>query len=301
MPDHQSGSAPPLRPARGWKPRTVEVPGFRLTLGLHPPRSSLPRHEHDQPTICYVVRGGFTEYSGGEAADCGPATVKVMPAGEPHWNEFGERETRGIRIDVDRERFADAPAIARALDERHRCAGGVATELAGRLVSELLIADEAGPVAAEGLALELVAALARAGGTRAGPAPPRWLRAAEAMIREGYRGRLTVAELARVVDVNPATLSRGYRRWFGCTIGERIRRLRIEHAARELLETSEPLSEVALRAGFYDQSHFTNLFRQALGITPGAYRAGGDIVAGERRPTASPGGRPHRTGRVGSR
>jgi AraC-like DNA-binding protein len=34
------------------------------------------------------------------------------------------------------------------------------------------------------------------------------------------------------------------------------------------------LSEIALRAGFYDQSHFTNVFRRTLGVTPSAYRAG---------------------------
>lgn len=267
-----SRSATPRRLAAPGRPHTVEVPGFRLTLGLHPPGSSLPRHDHDQPTICYVVRGGFTEYSGGEAAACGPATLKVMPAGEPHWNRFGDRETQGVRIDVDPGRFADFPVIVRALDERHHASGGVTGQLARRLVTQLLVADETGAVAAEGLALELVAELARGGGASDPVHTPRWLDAAEEAVREGYRGRLTVAELARMVDVHPATLSRGYRKRFGCTIGEHVRRLRVEHAARELLETSEPLSEIALRAGFYDQSHFTNLFRRSLGVTPGAYR-----------------------------
>lgn len=252
--------------------RTVHVPGFTLRLGVHPPRSALPRHDHDQPTICYVMRGGFTEYSGGEAAACGPATLKVMPAGEPHWNRFGDRATQGLRIDVDVARFADLPVIARTLDERHHRSGGAAGELARRLVAALTRADEPGTVAAEGLALELVAALAPAKDAGGSSAPPRWLRTAEEMIREGYRDRLTVAELARSVDVHPATLSRRYRKQFGCTIGDRIRSLRVDHAARELLETSEPLSEIALRAGFYDQSHFTNLFRRSLGVTPAAYR-----------------------------
>ncbi|MGH7559893.1 MAG: helix-turn-helix domain-containing protein [Gemmatimonadales bacterium] len=40
-----------------------------------------------------------------------------------------------------------------------------------------------------------------------------------------------------------------------------------------MAETDEPLSEIALRAGFYDQSHFTNVFHRTLGVTPAAYRA----------------------------
>lgn len=254
--------------------RTIRVPGFTLTLGHHPAGSALPRHDHADPTICYVVRGGFTEYSGGESVDCGPATLKLMPAGEPHWNRFGERDTRGIRIDVDRTRFSDVPAIFRALDERHHGHGGRAGAVARRLVSELVSRDDTGAVAAEGLALELVAELARLADEATAPAsrPPRWLEGVSEVIRARYRERVTVAGLADEAGVHPATLSRAHRRWFGCTVGERVRRLRVEHAARDLVESSESLSEVALRAGFYDQSHFTNLFRRTVGLTPGAYR-----------------------------
>ncbi len=256
------------------KPRVVQVPGFVLKLGEHPGGSMLPRHEHDDPTICYVLRGGFTEHTARDSVDCGVGTLKVMPAGEPHWNRFGSVATRGLRIDVDRERFVEVPAIHRLLGEKQHLTGGRGGELVRRMVTELSAADSAGPIAAEGLALELLVELARVGTTKTEPAMPAWLVAAEEQIRERYRAGITVGEIARELGVNPATLARGYRRRFGCSIGERVRRLRVEHAARELAETDEPLSEIALRAGFYDQSHFTNVFRRTLGVTPAAYRAG---------------------------
>lgn len=256
------------------QPRTVSLPGFVLKLGAHPGGSEIARHFHDDPTICYVLRGGFTEYSRGEAADCGADTLKLMPAGEPHSNRFGLAETRGLRIEVDRERFAEVPAIHRVLDERKHASGGRGAALALRMVSELTAADTAGPIAAEGLALELLVELARLGEPRGEVPTPAWLIAAEERIRQRYRTAITVGDIAREVGVNPATLARGYRRRFGCTVGERIRALRVRHAARELSETTEPLSDIALRAGFYDQSHFTNVFRRTLGVTPSAFRAG---------------------------
>lgn len=252
---------------------TVRVPGFVIRLGVHPGRSEIARHYHDDPTICYVLRGGFTEYCHGEAADCGAATLKVMPAGEPHSNRFGEAETRGLRIEVDRTRFAEVPAIYRVLEERWHTSGGRGAELAHRMAAELTAADSAGPIAAEGLALELLVELARIGAPRREANTPPWLIAVEEQIRERFRTGVSIGEIAREVGVNPATLARGYRRHFGCTVGERIRTLRVMHAARELSETAEPLSEIALRAGFYDQSHFTNVFRRTLGVTPSAYRA----------------------------
>lgn len=265
MLDHQGPRAPELQ--------SVHVPGFVLRLGVHPGGSEIARHYHDDPTICYVMRGGFTEYSRGEAADCGVTTLKVMPAGEQHSNRFGAAETRGLRIEVDRDRFAEVPAIYRVLKERLHTSGGRGAELAHRMVGELTAADTAGPIAAEGLALELLVELARIGAPRGEAQTPAWLIAAEERIRERYRTAVSVGEIAREVGVNPATLARGYRRRFGCTVGERIRALRVKHAARELTETAEPLSEIALRAGFYDQSHFTNVFRRTLGVTPSAYRA----------------------------
>jgi AraC family transcriptional regulator len=252
----------------------MRLPGFVLQLGAHPGGSEIARHYHDDPTICYVLRGGFTEYSRGEAADCGAETLKLMPAGEPHSNRFGSAETRGLRIDVDRDRFADVPSIHRVLDERKHTSGGRGSELARRMVGELTASDTAGPIAVEGLALELLAELARLGATRSEAPAPAWLIAAEELLRQRYRTAVSVGEIAREVGVNPATLARGYRRRFGCTVGERIRVLRVRHAARELSETVAPLSDIALRAGFYDQSHFTNVFRRILGVTPSAYRSG---------------------------
>jgi len=43
--------------------------------------------------------------------------------------------------------------------------------------------------------------------------------------------------------------------------------------ARELLRAGEPLTEVAHRCGFADQSHFIRHFKRVIGVTPGRYAA----------------------------
>lgn len=263
----------PLPEGTRWVPRQLQVPGFVLTVGRHPGGSVLPRHSHADPTICYVLHGGFVEASGGREADCAPGTLKLMPAGETHWNRFGHAETRGLRIDVDRSRFADFPVIHRALEERRQVRGGAGGRIAQRLAGELQAADEAGAVAVEGLVLELVAALVRAprrSGTRRAP---RWLAHAEEIVRAQYVAPPSVGEIAGQVGVHAATLARAWREQFGCSIGERIRQLRVEHAALLLRTSADPLSIIAAAAGFYDQSHLTNHFRQHYGVTPGRYRA----------------------------
>jgi AraC-like DNA-binding protein len=68
-------------------------------------------------------------------------------------------------------------------------------------------------------------------------------------------------------------LARAFREHYGCSIGEYVRRLRIEAACEELSRANKPLSAIAAAAGFYDQAHFTNVFKAHVGVTPGQFRA----------------------------
>lgn len=258
--------------ASRYRSRMLSVPGFLLYRGMHPQGTELPAHSHDDPTLCYVLRGRFTEYVGGHAVDCLSDSLKITPAGETHWNRFAAGETHGLRIDVDRQRFADSLPIHRLLDERIHVSGAYAGDVVTRLLSELEEKDDTSAVAVEGLLLELLATLARDAVPGRQPTMSPWLREADEMIRELYASSIALGAVARAVGVAPATLARSYRAVFRVTVGERIRQLRMERAVRELLESEEPLSSIALRAGFYDQSHFTNLFHRRMGVTPAQYR-----------------------------
>ena len=48
---------------------------------------------------------------------------------------------------------------------------------------------------------------------------------------------------------------------------------RVERAKTLMRRTRQPLASIALEAGFTDQSHLTQVFRRATGVTPGRFRA----------------------------
>ena len=65
----------------------------------------------------------------------------------------------------------------------------------------------------------------------------------------------------------------------GSTCSEFVYSLRLDHAARllqrrALLNTSQPLSEIAYTCGFSDYTHFARKFRRRFGHPPGAHRPG---------------------------
>jgi AraC family transcriptional regulator len=137
---------------------------------------------------------------------------------------------------------------------------------------ELRATDAAAGLALEGLCLELLARLLRAHPS-AERGRPRWLDEARAALNERFReSSLRVTDLAAAQGVHPVSLARAFRRHFGLTPADYVRRLRLEEARRRVEQGREPLADVALACGFADQSHLTRAFRGRFGTTPGRRR-----------------------------
>jgi AraC-like DNA-binding protein len=84
----------------------------------------------------------------------------------------------------------------------------------------------------------------------------------------------TLAELASDAGLSPFHLIRVFRKATGMTPSAWLADRRIHEACRQLRAGSSA-SEVALACGFFDQSHFSRVFKSRLGVTPGDFRSAG--------------------------
>jgi len=132
--------------------------------------------------------------------------------------------------------------------------------------------DDVSPFAMEGLALELVAATARQREKVVERKPPRWLEQARELLHAHFADTLSLSEVAAAVGVHPAHLARVFRQQYRCSVGDYLRKLRVEFACRQLATSDRPLLEIALAAGFADQSHFSKTFKSLRGMTPSEYQ-----------------------------
>src|SRR5690606_3787963 len=130
---------------------SAHLPGLAVFASSHSGGSVMPWHTHDAATVCCVMNGAFTEYWRGHALECSTATVKVTPAGEPHWNRFGEAETLGLMVEVQPQVYARSRPIERVLDSLVHVNGGELAFIARRIWRELDARDAAAPLALEGL------------------------------------------------------------------------------------------------------------------------------------------------------
>jgi AraC family transcriptional regulator len=144
--------------------------------------------------------------------------------------------------------------------------------LASRLYREMYTADQFSVLTVEGLMHELVAEFLRHTEKFSGGNAPAWLKTARDFISEEFSSPVRLSSIAELAGVHPTHLAREFHRRFHTTIGDFVRRRRVEKACESLRSASTPLGEVAIEAGFFDQSHFTRVFKKATGMTPGAYR-----------------------------
>lgn len=99
------------------------------------------------------------------------------------------------------------------------------------------------------------------------------VRKAQHFIELHRNERVLVQEVVRAVGSNRVTLGKRFCRYLGATLVEYIRKRRIEHAKELLSSGAMNVGEVSLRCGFSSTSHFTQVFKTVMGITPGRMKS----------------------------
>jgi AraC-like DNA-binding protein len=109
-------------------------------------------------------------------------------------------------------------------------------------------------------------------GVARGGLPPRVLRRIREYIEGNIDQRISVELLAGLANLSVCYFVRAFKHSMGTTPHDYLIRQRVERTKHLLSGGDMPLSEIALAAGFADQSHFSRRFRQYVGMSPRDYR-----------------------------
>jgi AraC family transcriptional regulator len=245
-----------------------------LRISRYEARTEMAAHQHDEPSMGVVVSGVFLERIGNEERTYSRGTVSFCPAATVHSQQFGATGVRQIIFkptSVWLEYLADSKA---RFDEAPHSHSAVFRNLGAKLLAEMRQDDGFSLIACEGIILEIIAAFAR--NSALGPTaarPPSWLRAAREYMHENACASLTMADIAREAGRHEIHVAREFRRFFGCSAGTYLRRLRIEEAERLLLKAPASIAEIAQNCGFASHSHLCREFKAHFGATPSEYRS----------------------------
>jgi AraC family transcriptional regulator len=269
----------PRRKFHGATLNVREAAGFALKEIRHPEGVFIPKHSHANAHVGFILGGGFTETFSGRTLECRPLSVSYIAPDLPHTDDF-RHAVHCLVLEISPARLAEIRDVV-GLREPIFVTGGRAAWFALRMYKEGLRSDAASALSIEALALEILAELAQLKAEGATKTPPRWLRQARDLLHARLGENLTHNEVAQDVGVHPVYLATLFRRHFRCTIGEYVRRLRIDFTAGAIANSDRSLCEIALAAGFSDQSHFSKIFKSQIGMTPGSFR---ETLPGRQRP-----------------
>lgn len=257
------------------------LPGLEVVAVHWMKRSSAP-HMHDFYSLSLNYAGRGAGYWQHQLCVAVPGTCSLIAPGELHSGNPTSRQGwvyRSVQIEITLMN-----RLLRSLDGQ----GPVDVSFKSPLVTDSVLAKQlerffASSVNAnsliqiESLLLCVIARLAtkqlvpKQSIRQPGSEPLAILRTKDWL--HAYPDRnISIHSLADFVGLSPYYLVRAFHKYVGVPPHAYQMILRV-HKARILLKSGMPISEVACRTGFYDQSHLTRSFKATFGVTPGAYIA----------------------------
>jgi AraC family transcriptional regulator len=237
--------------------------------------ASLQRHYHENAWVVFTISGSFALTLRSGQSVLTPRSLLYVPAGEAHANVFGSQGAGVFIAAVDPKWFGNRLGIASSEAEIPRIApGGLLEGLALKLYREFRSPDALSDLIVEGAFLEMMGSWFREK-LYTERSAPLWLHGVKALLHDSFRSPISLNQVGGVAGVHPSHMAREFHRVYGTTIGEYIRKLRVEFVAQQLLQpgkSAPSLIDLALLAGFSSQAHMAAVFKRVMGMTPGEYR-----------------------------
>jgi AraC family transcriptional regulator len=225
-------------------------------------------HYHETLHLSFVLSGGNLEKRTQNDIERLPGVVTFYDAGEPHCSTETIPFSRHINVEIEAAFLKKHGFNINAMN-LHFLKSPDAKFFMLKIFNELQAEDIFSEASTQSLVLGLLAITKQQNSYETSPP---WIKLVHEFICDRWDGQLSLLDLSNVAGVHTVTLSKYFPRYFGCSIGEYLRKIKIERAL-SLIETSSlSLTEISTECGFADQSHFIRTFKTQTGLLPKHYR-----------------------------
>ena len=221
------------------------------------------------PFFSFLLSGGSVENRKSECIECIPGQVYFYNWQEPHKNTNYQENTQNFNIELDTHWLKTLGIKESAITGSFLIQSPDIKFTIVKLFKEFLRPDELSEASINLLTLELLHQLGNTSVTRHRPV---WVSRLKEILHDHWSENLGLHQLAALLNIHPVTISKYFTRYFDCTLGEYVRKIRVEKALGMVRSTSLSLSAIAYECGFADQSHFIRTFKTQTGFLPNEFR-----------------------------
>jgi AraC family transcriptional regulator len=224
-------------------------------------------HFHENPIISFILEGDSLERINRDTNQRSAGDIRFYRAGDLHQVRIKRFPSRNINFELEKD-FLVQNHLS---EEKIRFSiekNPYAKQLLLRICKEFSENDEFSVSSIQILLFNLVTE----NNSEVSDRKPVWINALYELLNDRWNEQLSLRELGYAVNVHPVTISKYFTKYFACTFGEYMRRLRINKSIHLIKNSGLSLTEIAFRCGFADQSHFTRNFKELTGFLPKDFR-----------------------------
>ena len=250
--------------------KTILLEGITLTDTEYT-HDKVDWHYHENAYFTFILQGCVIEGNKKEIYHCPAGSLLFHNWQDAHYNIKPPGFTRGFHVELDLGWFTAIQPGFSVAEGSMNLLNPELKILMYKIFKETKLGDNNQQLNISALLADLFGGIS---GTEEifGRKVPVWVRQIREVLNDNPLTAWTLQELAHAVAIHPVHLSRGFVKYFNCTLGEYIRAVKIERALAMLPEKKYTLTEIALACGFADQSHFIRTFKDQCDTRPSHYR-----------------------------
>ena len=184
---------------------------------------------------------------------------------DAHFNIKPPEYTRGFHIELNEQWFSKYHIQITDFEGSINIKNPLSKNLMNKVFMESKINDQYSNLGIETLMIELFSNLK--GDKKLSSKKPEWVNKLQELLLEEQID-YSLNNLSSILGIHPIHLSRTFNRYFGTSLGNYIRLLKLNKAFCLLASNKYSMTEICYRCGFYDQSHFISSFKRTYNTTP---------------------------------
>ncbi|OXA94117.1 helix-turn-helix domain-containing protein [Flavobacterium hercynium] len=221
-------------------------------------------HSHNNAHITLFLKGGTTEKRKNFSETVGAGSLLFYHSDELHLNQNTLFPSKNINIEIE-ENLLKELQISEAVIEKSLQNEALTKFLILKIYKETFVADTFSNDTITMLFSQLSNSHQHLSKLEKSPF---WVKSLQELLNDCWNENPNLHDLAQVLQLNPITISKHFPKYFGCTLGEYMRRIKINRSLSLIQSNHTNLTEIGLECGFADQSHFIRTFKNQTGFLP---------------------------------
>lgn len=222
-------------------------------------------HSHEDIHLSLILQGGNLESRKKDDIQVSSGKIIAYRENEPHRNRFTAFPSKNLNLELKREFFIKNDLTFDNLNVSETKNIDAYLDLI-KIYRELHINDL---YTIDAIQLSLKSLFTN---NNTSSFMPAWLKQLREIIEDRWSEFISLDELALLLRVHPVTISKYFKKYYKGTLGDYMRKVKVQKAIYFLLHTDMSITEIAFTCGFSDHSHMIRVFKFYVGYNPKSIR-----------------------------